>query len=434
MKVIFKNVFLFGIIAGALVSAVCWIFLFLLNETINFIWDTLPAILHVNTVLWILLMFSVGGICISWAQKSFGKYPKEMHQIISELKENGRLDYNDMHKYSLCALLPLIFGASLGPEAGIFGIACMLSIMIYENYSKILRKSTLTNDNQEFEEKELFEVAAETAMTAVFRVPIFNLLGHKQVGYSHSQKLSHAKKIINITTYITAIITSIFVVYALNSFFHKHGLLSVLSIGFRRYHGSIWTAIVSPLPLFLIAVVFGIIFIYFDKLLSNIIAKLNIKSFLLPLIGGIIVAILAIINKDVMFSGEQSIEHLRENYSQISIYLLIFSGILKIIATTFCLRFNWVGGKIFPILYASMSISYGISLLTGVDAAIVIAVVGTGIMTALLRKPLGVIILLFTFSTFSIFSLLLMILASLGVEKIARFLEQKKLLPSELIS
>ena len=48
--------------------------------------------------------------------------PKSLTAVMGKVKKDGRYSYEGIGKLSLAALLPLLFGGSIGPEAGTTGV------------------------------------------------------------------------------------------------------------------------------------------------------------------------------------------------------------------------------------------------------------------------------------------------------------------------
>ena len=106
------------IVTGAIAGAFVWLLLFAMNLGITFIWDRLPA--HFGPYF-PLAACLVGGLVIGLFAKKFGSYPEDLNQVMAKVKRDGRYDYDKLGVMSVSALLPLFFGGSVGPEAGLTG-------------------------------------------------------------------------------------------------------------------------------------------------------------------------------------------------------------------------------------------------------------------------------------------------------------------------
>lgn len=117
-----KNLVMILIVAflGGVIGGITWLLLFLLNLGIDFFWSFLPE--HIDFTFYPLMICAVGGILVGLWEKKFGPYPRELQEIMAEIKSGKKIPYNNLHIIGIAALLPLIFGGSLGPEAGLSGI------------------------------------------------------------------------------------------------------------------------------------------------------------------------------------------------------------------------------------------------------------------------------------------------------------------------
>ena len=115
----FKNnvLFLFyTVLLGAIVGAIIWVFLKVMNLGIEFLWDWVPS--QINFPLYTLCVCTVGGLLVGLWKKKFGDYPEELGVVLGKVKKTGRYPYHNVFSILGAALLPLLFGASVGPEAG----------------------------------------------------------------------------------------------------------------------------------------------------------------------------------------------------------------------------------------------------------------------------------------------------------------------------
>jgi H+/Cl- antiporter ClcA len=104
-----------------------------------------------------------------------------------------------------------------------------------------------------------------------------------------------------------------------------------------------------------------------------------------------------------LFSGEEQMGELMQSFTSISVWLLIATGILKLCVCPLCINLGWRGGNIFPVIFAGISLGYGIALLSGLDPTFCITVLATSVTAAVMRKPvLAVAVLLLCFPVTSI--------------------------------
>ena len=116
----FKNnalFLLYTIILGAIVGAIIWAFLRVMNLGIGFIWDFVPS--KLGFPFYTVLVCTAGGLLTGLWKKKFGDTPEELGVVVAKVKKTNRYPYSNLFSSLVSAILPLLFGASIGPEAGL---------------------------------------------------------------------------------------------------------------------------------------------------------------------------------------------------------------------------------------------------------------------------------------------------------------------------
>lgn len=136
-KPINRALFVLCVIAtGSIAGAFVWAFFFLMDKGIEFFWSTLPALIGQAADAYLpglaegpfgflpypFIVCIVGGLLIGYFDKKTGARPEELTAVMGKVKKDGRYSYEGIGKLSLAALLPLLFGGSIGPEAGLTGV------------------------------------------------------------------------------------------------------------------------------------------------------------------------------------------------------------------------------------------------------------------------------------------------------------------------
>lgn len=91
-------------------------------------------------------------------------------------------------------------------------------------------------------------------------------------------------------------------------------------------------------------------------------------------------------------------QHLPNLVPTLSIATLFLGSILKLIFMEFCLKSGWVGGNIFPVIFASILQGYAIAaFFPQLDTLFIVAVIGSSASIAILKSPLlvGLFLMLF---------------------------------------
>ena len=123
-----------GVTAGAIV----WVFARLVGLCTGLLWEELPDALGWSFLPVIVCAF--GGLLIGLVHKKWGDYPEELPVVMGKIKRDRHYDYKPMGAMLIAAFLPLVFGGSVGPEAGLTGIIAGLCYWIGDNVRFARRK------------------------------------------------------------------------------------------------------------------------------------------------------------------------------------------------------------------------------------------------------------------------------------------------------
>ena len=129
---------LFTFILGLAGGGIIWSLLQIMQIGIGFVWSALPGALGVTASLPLTLVYNlvvcfIGATLIALVQKQYGRLPDTMEEVLGKVKIRGRYPYDKLHCIAIAALLPLIFGGALGPEAGLTGLVVGLCYWIGDN-------------------------------------------------------------------------------------------------------------------------------------------------------------------------------------------------------------------------------------------------------------------------------------------------------------
>ena len=163
MKIKLKNKLFFMIYAlclGAIIGAIIWSFMRLVSLGTEFIWKEIPTI--INIPFYTIIICSLGGLIVGIWKKYTGDYPESMEEVILKTKSEGKYPYNKLGIISISAILPLIFGASIGPESGLVGIIVGLCSWLTDKFKKLFK-----------EIKELTQIGISATLGTIFNSPMF---------------------------------------------------------------------------------------------------------------------------------------------------------------------------------------------------------------------------------------------------------------------
>jgi H+/Cl- antiporter ClcA len=362
---------------GSIVGAAAWLFLSLVNVGIWFVWHYIPEELEAPSY-YTICVTTIGGVLIGLAQKYLGKYPRLMPEIISEYKETGRVEYRFVHHSTLTAIIALIFGASLGPEAALVGIIGGLCTWIGDRFTYTFKGV-----------RELTEVGIGATLSVIFNAPLFGYLAPSENENDQIAEFSKRNKTI---LYLATTFASFLVFIWLSKIDNRGSFIVNFEKG--TFTLNEWIAL---LPLACIGAGLGYFYVKIEHTLEKVVHPFKEYKLTLCIISGIILGILGTLFPYTLFSGAHELPELVHQWAEMPFWLLLIVGILKLCATAICLTTGWRGGHLFPIIFAGTSIGYAIATVVPLDSTAAVALMTTAILSYVLQKPIAATLLLLMF-------------------------------------
>ncbi len=364
---------LLGTAAGAVIGGIIWAFMRVMHLLIELLWDYIPGVVHIPgyTVLLCLL----GGVVIGIIQKKYGPCPDDLHQVMAKYKRDGRYPYNNILIMLIAALMPLIFGGAIGPEAGLTGVIVGLCCWAGDNFKYAGKYMS-----------ELPEIGISTTLGIVFRSPLFGFIEPIENDDEDEFVLPKASKT---TAIFCAVLTGFGIFMLLSKFLGSGaGMPRFEKVSIER--GELLFAV----PVLAISVVLGYVYMIFDKLTQAAAEKLGGRYFIMAVIAALVLGIIGTVFPIAMFSGEEEIQKLTDTYTQYPLYLLFIIPVIKVFLINMCIRFGWRGGSFFPSIFAGVCLGYACSVAFGIDPVFAVSISAAAVMTTIMRKPLAVALLL----------------------------------------
>ena len=148
--------------SGAVTSLIVWLFLKLMGLGIGLVWDTIPS--NFDFKFYPIIVCTAGGLILGIWQKLTNAVPDELDEVMKKVKKDKFYPYNKVLLLCISALLPLVFGGSLGPEAGLTGV--IVGLCYWAGSHMKDAKSKIP---------ELMQIGISATLSAVFYAPLFGL-------------------------------------------------------------------------------------------------------------------------------------------------------------------------------------------------------------------------------------------------------------------
>lgn len=382
------------LITGSLAGAFVWLFFFLMDVGISFLWQTLPGWIGSVTaeplpvlsqgpfgfVPFPLIVCVLGGLVIGLYAKHTGVEPEDLNSVMAKVKQDGRYDYSHIGKLSLAALLPLLFGGSIGPEAGLTGVIAGLCTWVGDRMRKF---------GADF--RALTVAGTQAALAALFTAPLYGFVaplsgtadgtrGEENIALPKAQKA---------VVYLCAIAGALSAFLILGQLFGENsGLPRFDAVEVGSYE------LMLLLPLALAGMVCGWVFHAANKGTMCLSHAMGNRPVAKAVLAGVVLAICGMALPYTMFAGESQTHRLMEGYSALPAAVLMTTGFVKCALTPTCLNLGWRGGHFFPVIFSGVSLGYGFALLTGAAPAFCVAACTSALMGAVMRQPIMAALLL----------------------------------------
>ena len=377
---------LFSALIGAAAGIVFWLFLFVVNRGTWVLWEMIPE-RYCRFSFYPLAVCTVGGFVIGLFRKMNGDYPEDMMTVLGKMKKDGTYPYQKMPVLLIAALLPLIIGSSVGPEAGMVGIVVALCCWAGDNLRFAGQKS-----------RYFSKVGAAVTLSVMFRSPLFGILdveegieGEEDDG-SGNGNAKGLKKSTKIMIYCIAVGAGFGCFAVLSRYIFK------VSEGFPTFEKiAVSSADCILYVVYIFAgLVLGLFFEWMEKLFEK--AHAGLPAVAGETLAGAVLGAVATFLPVIRFSGEEQMGILITDFWKYAPLAMIGIAFLKILMTTMCIKLGLKGGHFFPLIFAAVCLGYGISLLifpgNETHAVFAAAVVTAATLGVTMKKPLAASLLL----------------------------------------
>ena len=363
---------LYTVLLGAVVGAIIWAFLRVMNLGIGLLWETLPE--KLSFPFYTVIVCLAGGFLIGLYKRRFGDLPDELPEVMAKVKKTGRYSYRNLFPTLGAALFPLVLGASIGPEAGLTGVIAGLCTWVGDKLKGFVR-----------EVDELTSIGISATLGTIFNSPMFGFM--EPIEADKDTVLPKRSKLV---LYLAAILSSFGAFFLLGRFFGGGAGLTAMEAS-GAVHGAqiLWT-----IPLILVGIVGGWLFFLFHALCQALAKPLKGAIVLRCTLGGLLLGISGALLPLTMFSGEHQISEVLENGAVLGAGVLLATAVVKLLLTNLCIASGLKGGHFFPAIFSGVCLGYAFSLILELDPVFSMCVVTTALIAHILKKPLAAVLLL----------------------------------------
>ncbi|MBV7390410.1 chloride channel protein [Enterococcus sp. ALS3] len=360
---------LFGLACGAVIG----LFLSIVTLCHNFIWDYIPGLIN-DPALYPLLICLIGGGLVGMFAQRFKAYPRSINETLSEFYSRDRVDYKQgqIWKNAAAGFLILLFGASVGPEAALIAIVAGLLTFAADRIGFV----------SEYRE-ELLEFGVGTTLGIIFMAPLFGIGRTLEADDWRNLTESRLKR---------------YVIYIFTTFagFLGYLLMNQLLPGQEQVfairsmdNGITWQGLLLIAPMIVLGALFGQFFIFAQEKAEKF--NRRIKNPLpLAILAGFIFGLVGVFAPNLLFSGEHTLLSFTRQAENLSFVMLLIMALGKVTLTMMSLAFNWRGGTIFPMIFASVAFGLALTNLLPYSEGLLVAIFTAASCAIILRQPFAV--------------------------------------------
>ena len=337
-----------------------------------------------------LAVCTLGGAIIGvWTWWS-GDVVQPLEEVMAEFKATGSYRTNGAWKPVVTFLLPLVFGGSVGFEAGLTGLITAGCCWIRDKLKAAGLRVVAIAD-----------VTIAASISAIFGTPLAGIVAGAESAPADGDDVLEEPDVsgynmrrgVKIVLYTAAAFGAFGGIVLFKQLFGTSG-------GLPRFD-SITAApaeLLWAIPCLAVAYVMTLLFHGSSRLFQGASSYLGdgpLGVIGRPVVAGLVMGAVACALPLVLFPGESQSEYLMEAWTTMGAIVLIATGLLKAVITPMCLNMGWIGGNFFPSIFAGVAAGYGLAAITGADPMLMVTVTATAFLAGVIRKPLLVLAVLF---------------------------------------
>ncbi|MBF0713718.1 chloride channel protein [Gemella sp. GH3] len=364
------NILLISIMYSSIIGLFAFLFLRVEATLTHFLWYTLKDKINTYNILYNFVLIFIGTIFLLFIKKRYGDVPQNHHEVDNNFKNNGSIGNYNIIQNTISALVVLVVGAGVGPEATLMGILYGMSIWqadkaryIFQNYENFID----INLNRKLE-----------------------ILFHptKYLNSKTTQNTLKREKLLSVLLIINGIIIYLLLSNLVNApgFITKIGNID-----------NVIKTIPYALPIVPVVIITGFLYTVVNKQIEKFINSsytINQKIIL----GGIVIFLIATFAHNLLFSGQHTMNLVVDMALQLSAIFLFLSAIIKLLFLSICLNTGWKGGDIFPLMFSAFLQGYAWSVIfPEANSTVMISIIATTFLITVSKQDIVALIVISLF-------------------------------------
>ncbi|MGT2743568.1 chloride channel protein [Streptococcus plurextorum] len=358
-----------GLVYSSVIAMISYGFIMAEKLGSHFLWESLPHQFHFGSVYAFLVLGILTGLLI-FLKSKWGNLPKTSHDLLHELSQKGTVFYQNTWRSLVLALVILISGAGVGPEAPLLGA--------------VIAYSVWQADKLRYFEANWEQINGQGLMMWIQQLchPSRYLLS-----YPASQK-QLGKSLRNLL-----IANGLFIFCIMMRLTDQPSFVTKLG-------ETSWSLmdILFFLPLCLYGYAVGKGYAWLKPLIRSGLDRLNLPVSIKMSLGAFVIFGVTMLAPTLLFSGQHSLHAIVALGMETPVLTLVILSFAKLIFLDLCLWTGWTGGDIFPVTFAAFLQGFAVAqVFPQVDSLFVVLVVSLSMAIALLEKEwlAGIFISLF---------------------------------------
>lgn len=330
---------------------------------------------------WTPLAFcTAGGLIIGLFSTYVGGDPTSFESVVASIRKTGSYRTPRHFVSVLATMLPVMFGGSVGPAAGLSGVIASGCAKLGDD----LRGAGLRV-------KEAVDDPGSSTVAAAFGKPVErsgesarNGSGAEENPRSYDFRRG-PKTIFYLSAAASAIVGALLA-------------RAVVSVPANIPRFDAITSSTDNLPWIVPCLLAGWTGALLYKGGSHGFRKLSSwigdHPVLKPVLAGAALGAAALLVPYVPFPGKEQTLELMGSWESIGALALLATGAAKCLMTPLCLNFGWKGGYFLPLVLAGTALGYGVSALGGADPMLCVSIVTAALLSNVQGQPALVMALL----------------------------------------